>query len=105
MDILKITGGTYSLWMDPDGTLGNGDESTMGAWAWGFSGTTGSVTNQVANLAAGNYYYAVSGYASGVAGGQYTLVSTVTAVPEPETYAMMLAGLAALGFLARRRQG
>ncbi len=28
---------------------------------------------------------------------------TVTPVPEPETYAMMLAGLAALGFLARRR--
>ena len=29
----------------------------------------------------------------------------VRPVPEPETYAMMLAGLAALGFLARRRQG
>ena len=29
----------------------------------------------------------------------------VTAVPEPETYAMMLAGLGALGFLARRRKG
>jgi hypothetical protein len=28
----------------------------------------------------------------------------VTAVPEPETYAMMLAGLGALGFLARRRK-
>lgn len=28
----------------------------------------------------------------------------VTAVPEPETYAMMLAGLAALSFMGRRRQ-
>jgi len=28
----------------------------------------------------------------------------LTAVPEPETYALMLAGLGLLGFLARRRQ-
>ena len=29
---------------------------------------------------------------------------SVTAVPEPETYAMMLAGLAAIGSIARRRK-
>lgn len=29
----------------------------------------------------------------------------LAAVPEPETYAMLLAGLGALGFMARRRQG
>lgn len=34
----------------------------------------------------------------------YSVDMSVTAVPEPGTYAMLLAGLAAVGFMARRRQ-
>jgi hypothetical protein len=31
-------------------------------------------------------------------------VPPVPAIPEPQTYALMLAGLAALGFAARKKQ-
>ena len=32
------------------------------------------------------------------------IISQVTAIPEPETYALFMAGLAAVGFMARRRK-
>lgn len=37
------------------------------------------------------------------ASGQYNLDYTIAAVPEPGTYGLLLAGLAAVGFVARRR--
>jgi probable HAF family extracellular repeat protein len=36
--------------------------------------------------------------------GQVAVISSPIPIPEPETYAMMLAGLGLLGFIARRRK-
>ncbi len=51
-------------------------------------------------LTAGTYALTFQGSGAGGYGGYYT----VTAVPEPETYAMFLAGLGALGLIASRRR-
>ena len=39
----------------------------------------------------------------GIDGIPVIMAATVAAIPEPESYALMLAGLALLGFMARRR--
>lgn len=63
------------------------------------------------NIASGSYYLAVTGTDKkplSNAAQNYTLYvgatrASATAVPEPEAYAMMLAGLGLVGFAARRR--
>jgi PEP-CTERM motif len=55
-------------------------------------------------LPAGVYKLTVSGTGITGANASYGGNIVATPVPEPETLAMMLAGLGALGFLARRRQ-
>jgi hypothetical protein len=56
---------------------------------------------RIANLANWTVDTTNGAYASTVPN---TTAFSVTAVPEPQTYAMLLAGLAALGFVARRRR-
>lgn len=64
--------------------------------------TTGTL-DLSANLNAGNdYELVVRGLAEGSAGGIYTGV--LTAVPEVDTYAMLLAGLGLVGYTVARRR-
>lgn len=59
-------------------------------------------------LAAGGTTLALESTITGVNGGPESYLiynlGTVNAVPEPETYALMLAGLGVLGFVAKRRK-
>jgi hypothetical protein len=54
-------------------------------------------------LSAGTYYLRITGAVVGTTGGSYGGEISVLPVPEPETYGMMLGGLALVGLVARRK--
>ena len=60
-----------------------------------FSGFTAPLTLTVLGFASDSSSYS----------GSISFNTAVAAIPEPETYALMLAGLAGIGFVARRRKG
>lgn len=66
-----------------------------------WSSSNGSLIDQSGVLAAGNYSARISGTADGTLGGGYQF--SIAAVPEPAEWMMLLAGLAVLGFIARRK--
>jgi hypothetical protein len=119
-----LSSGSFVLGLG--GTNSGGSGSATGR-AWGGSnntalsfsganllGTVGALSGAAASgTATGSFTSAVSPYSLtiGVAisrssAGTSTgdLNFQVTPIPEPETYALMMAGLGALGFVARRRQ-
>jgi PEP-CTERM motif len=94
-----IAPASYSLFSTGfDGMVGTADDTGVASWTFGGAPVVHSVT-----LGAGSYYYSVFGAASGFAA--YSINSSaVAAVPEPETYAMLAAGLGIVGFVASRRR-
>ena len=88
----------FSLF-DGNGSLVGGTQVSTGAedhWTLSYN-----------NLAVGTYYVQVAGNIFGKPASSFSGNVSLTAlspVPEPETYAMMLAGLGMVGFAARRRK-
>lgn len=70
-----------------------------------FSFDSAALSHNWGPLPAGDYYYEVTAQVVSTAlAGSYLLSSTLAPVPEPETYAMLLAGLAGVGFVVSRRK-
>ena len=86
-DVLKISNFTLKLF----------DASNVLA---GVPGTT-QITDILSN---GKYFVTVSGTPTGLAGGNYTFAAAVQAVPEPNAWVMLLAGLGMIGFVTLRRR-
>lgn len=95
-----IGAGTYSVFSTgSDGLVGTSDDVGFGAWTF-----AGAPTVHTVSLAAGSYYYSVFGNASGVAAYSINSAAAAAPVPEPETYALLGAGLGIIGFVASRRR-
>jgi hypothetical protein len=97
LSVLNLENGSVSLFREAGAT-----DTLIGSYT--FDGTTGSTWHTMSGLTAGDYYYQITGNATGSLGGFYSITSTVTAVPETVTYAMLLAGLGVVGSLYRRRK-
>ena len=85
--------------------LFNGSNGT-GSVVPGGTGNIGEFS-QIDNIAviAGNpYSYRLTGTIVGAPSGAYTFTAVAAPIPEPETYALMLAGLGIVGFVAARRR-
>ena len=111
-NILQITGLQARLYQGA-GPFTSGSTPLIQAWSTPISaapGTTGElvVINPIL-LGADTYTLEIRGNVQGLAGGSYggalnVAIGDVTAVPEPESYALMLAGLAMIGGMVVRRR-
>lgn len=86
-----------------DNTQGTSDDQVLASVVLPSTGNTQDHLSLAWNgPLTGGHYLAIGGVTSGSLGGIYS-GSIAAAVPEPETYAMLLAGLGLMGAVVRRR--
>jgi hypothetical protein len=97
---------TLSLFSDPDGNPFTPDDQLVASSLAPGGSSLSLVFNSSDpdfNSAGGNYYINVIGTANGTTGGLYSGAISVTPIPEPEVWAMMLVGMGLVGFRLRNR--
>lgn len=101
------TGGANTISLGGNGVIFTLFSLAEAAWGtvYGATGGTSSSLTFVGGGVPGSYTLSVAGYKINPAlSGSYSGNINLNPVPEPETYAMLLAGLALVGFTARRRK-
>ena len=106
----------FVLSKDAGSTFGTFTDGINGAWSGTSNHFAGPITFDIAGVQVSDFMANAKGYwavadvlgsaSTGEAGGKVGLITQVTttaAVPEPSTWAMMLAGFVGLGYAAVRR--
>jgi len=99
----QVSSGVINIALGPDNELTPFSASLNGMAFTASASEPGVYTLRNAWLTSGPIVLTISGLI-GVDGGSYAGNINVLAVPEPETYGMMLGGLALVGYLSRRRK-
>jgi hypothetical protein len=105
LDVITFSGlaaGKYSLLVSIEGQNLTFDDSKSN-----LNGSFGEVFGKKAKFFevdySGNTPFVLELYGNALTGAKYSGSVTVSAVPEPTTYGMLLGGLGIMGFLARRK--
>jgi hypothetical protein len=103
INLTQVSDFSYSI---TEITSGNNAQYDVTFLKFGFFDSIGNEVTSLTNVAAGTYFLSATGKLAGSLGGDFNVsfnINPVTAVPEADSYALMLAGLGLMGFVSRRK--